>query len=152
MYGVRFFGVVDRIDSIVPGTVRMVDYKTGNDSPSVIAVTDDMAEGAVAKIFDAEYGVRKENKAALQFHIYDRMAQKAGLVSGAGQICNSLYATSDLFRNVPAVFPMSGKFSELMDERVQGIIDEIRDRNVSFRKTQETEACAYCDFRMICGR
>ena len=152
MYGVRFFGVVDRIDSIVPGTVRMVDYKTGNDCPSVIAVTDDMAEGAVAKIFDAEYGVRKENKAALQFHIYDRMAQKAGLVSGAGQICNSLYATSDLFRNVPAVFPMSGKFSELMDERVQGIIDEIRDRNVSFRKTQETEACAYCDFRMICGR
>lgn len=152
MYGVRFFGVVDRIDSIVPGTVRMVDYKTGNDSPSVIAVTDDMAEGTVAKIFDAEYGVRKENKAALQFHIYDRMAQKAGLVSGAGQICNSLYATSDLFRNVPAVFPMSGKFSELMDERVQGIIDEIRDRNVSFRKTQETEACAYCDFRMICGR
>lgn len=152
MYGVRFFGVVDRIDSIVPGTVRMVDYKTGNDSPSVIAVTDDMAEGAVNKIFDAEYQVRKENKAALQFHIYDRMAQKAGLVSGAGQICNSLYATSDLFRNVPAVFPMSGKFSELMDERVQGIIDEIRDRNVSFRKTQETEACAYCDFRMICGR
>ncbi len=152
MYGVRFFGVVDRIDSIVPGTVRMVDYKTGNDSPSVIAVTDDMAEGAVNKIFDAEYQVRKENKAALQFHIYDRMAQKAGLVSGAGQICNSLYATSDLFRNVPAVFPMSGKFSELMDERVQGIIDEIRDRNVSFRKTQETEACTYCDFRMICGR
>jgi hypothetical protein len=47
---------------------------------------------------------------------------------------------------------MNGKFSELMDERVQGIIDEIRDRNVSFRKTQETEACAYCDFRMICGR
>ena len=152
MYGVRFFGVVDRIDSIVPGTVRMVDYKTGNDSPSVIAVTDDIAEGAVNKIFDAEYGVRKENKAALQFHIYDRMAQNSGLVSGAGQICNSLYATSDLFRNVPAVFPMSGKFSELMDERVQGMIDEIRDRNVPFRRTQEADACSYCDFKMICGR
>ena len=152
MYGVRFFGVVDRIDSIVPGTVRMVDYKTGNDSPTVIAVTDDMAEGAVNRIFDAEFSVRKENKAALQFHIYDRMAQKAGLVPGAGQVCNSLYATSDLFRNVPAVFPMSGKFSELMDERLQGMIDEIRDRNVPFRRTQETDACTYCDFKMICGR
>ena len=152
LYGVRFFGVVDRIDSIVPGTVRMVDYKTGNDSPSVIAVTDDMAEAAVSRIFDEGYDVKKSSKAALQFHIYDRMAQEAGLVSDIGQVCNSLYATSDLFRNVPSVFPVSGKFSELMDVRVKALIDEIRDREVPFRRTEDTDACRYCDYKMICGR
>ena len=152
LYGVPFFGVVDRMDSIVPGMIRMVDYKTGNDSPSVIAVTDDMAQSAVEKVFDSAYEVRKANKAALQFHIYDRMVQASGLVSGQEQLCNSLYATSDLFRNVPSVFPSSGRFSELMDERLSSMIAEIRDRNVPFSKTQETDACRYCDFRMICGR
>ncbi len=152
LYGVDFFGVVDRIDSIVPGMVRMVDYKTGNDSPSVIAVTDEMADEAVSKIFDSSYEVRKADKAALQFHIYDRMARASGIVSEQEQLCNSLYATADLFRNVPSVFPSSGRFGQLMDERLAAIIDEICDRNVPFRKTQETEACRYCDFRMICGR
>ena len=152
LYGVRFFGVVDRIDSLVPGMVRMVDYKTGNDSPSVIAVTDDNAQNAVEKIFDSAYEVRKANKAALQFHIYDRMAQASGLVSKQEQLCNSLYATADLFRNVPSVFPSSDRFGELMDERLAAMIDEIRDRKVPFRKTQDTGACVYCDFRMLCGR
>ena len=152
LYGVPFFGVVDRIDSLVPGMVRMVDYKTGNDSPSVIAVTDEMAQDVVEKIFDSAYETRKAYKAALQFHVYDRMAQASGIASGQGQLCNSLYAAADLFRNVPSVYPSSGRFGELMDERLASMIDEIRDRNVPFRKTQETEACRYCDYRMICGR
>jgi hypothetical protein len=111
-----------------------------------------MAEICVEKIFDAEYSVRKANKAALQFHIYDRMAQASSLVSASDQLCNSLYATADLFRNVPAIYPTSPKFSELMDVRLKALIDEVRDRDVPFRRTDETEACRYCDFRMICGR
>ena len=152
LYGVRFFGVVDRIDSPLPGMIRMVDYKTGNDSPSVIAVSDDMAEECVGKIFDAEYSVRKANKAALQFHIYDRMAQASSIVSESEHLCNSLYATADLFRNVPAIYPASEKFSKLMDVRLKALIDEVRDRDIPFKRTEETEACIYCDFRMICGR
>ena len=152
LYGVRFFGVIDRIDSLTPGMVRMVDYKTGNDSPSVIAVTDAQADDAVARIFDGTYEQRKSSKAALQFHIYDRMAQKDGIALEGDTICNSLYATSDLFRNVPAVMPVSERFTELMDERLQAVVDEIRSKEVPFRRTEEVEACRYCDFKMICGR
>lgn len=152
LYGVKFFGIIDRIDSLAPGMVRMVDYKTGNDSPAVIAVTDEMSEQAVAKVFDKSYDVRKENKAALQFHIYDRMAREAGLVSKGENICNSLYATSDIFKNVPGVFPMSGRFAELMDERIEAVVKEIQNPEVPFRMTDETDACKYCDFKMICGR
>ena len=152
LYGVRFFGVVDRIDSLAPGMLRLVDYKSGSESPSVIDVPDANAEKVVAKIFDEPYKSRKEYKAALQFHIYDRMAQAAGLTSCGQEIFNSMYSTSDMFRNVPAVNLMSVGFAQLMDEKVQAVIDEICNPEVPFRKTDEEEACKYCDFKMICGR
>jgi hypothetical protein len=151
IHGARFFGVIDRIDSLTPGMVRLVDYKSGADMPSVIAVSDSSAETAVSRIFDAPYKTRKENKAALQFYIYDRMVMNAGLAS-QGQICNSMYSTSDLFRNTPAVTPLSPKFAELMDARLKTVLDEIRDKDVPFRRTEDEDACTYCDFKMICGR
>ena len=150
--GNRFFGVIDRIDSLAPGMVRLVDYKSGADSPSVIAVTDETADAFVEKIFDADYKVKKENKAALQFYIYDRMAVESGIAGRGEQICNSMYSTSDIFRNTPAVYPLSPRFASLMDERVRLLLDEIKDRNIPFRMSPDTEACRYCDFKMVCGR
>lgn len=151
IHGARFFGVIDRIDSLAPGMIRLSDYKSGADVSKVIAVTDADAEKVVQMIFDAPYKKRKEYKAALQFYIYDRMVREAGLADG-GLLCNSMYSTSELFKEVPAVYPLSAVFDELMDGRLKGILDEIRDRNVPFCRTEETDACTYCDFRMICGR
>lgn len=151
IYGAHFFGVIDRMDSLTPGMVRLVDYKSGSDDPAVIAVNDGNAETAVQKIFDGPYKARKDNKAALQFYIYDRMIQEAGLAS-QGQIFNSMYATSDLFKKVPAAYSVSSRFAELMDERLKALLDEIRDKDVPFRRTEDEDACTYCDFRMICGR
>ena len=152
IHGARFFGVIDRIDSLQPGMVRLVDYKSGADDPAVIAVSDDNAEAHVEKIFDAEYRYRKEYKAALQFYIYERMARESGLASPSEFICRSMYSTSDMFRNVPAVIRSSSRFDELMDERLKNMIAEIKDSKVPFRRSQETDACRYCDFKMICGR
>jgi hypothetical protein len=151
IHGVRFFGVIDRMDSVLPGLLRLVDYKSGADEPKVIAVSDGSAETAVSRIFDAPYKTRKDNKAALQFYIYDRMVQEAGLAEGM-QICNCMYSTSDLFRNRPEAYLLSERFAQLMDERLEAMLDEIRDRSMPFRRTEETDACTYCDFRMICGR
>ena len=109
-------------------------------------------ENAVAKIFDAKYSVRKDNKAALQFHIYDRMAQASGIASSGDQLCNTMYSASELFRKVPQVNLMNDEFAELMDVRLQGIMDEIHDPSVPFRMTEDVDACKYCDFKMICGR
>ena len=150
--GNRFFGVIDRIDSLAPGMVRLVDYKSGSDSPSVISVTDETADAFVGKIFDADYKVKKENKAALQFYIYDRMAVESGIAGRGEQIFNSMYSTSDIFRNTPAVYPLSPRFAALMDERVRQILDEIKNKDVPFRMTSDIEACRYCDFKMVCGR
>ncbi len=149
--GCRFFGVMDRIDSIVPGTVRLVDYKSGSDSQGVLAVTDDTAEDMVAKIFDEPYPYRRDFKAALQFHIYDRMMKESG-IAGDGRLFNSLYSTAEIFRNPPAMFPECERFSRLMDERLERLLAELKDRNVPFERTKEVDACRFCDFKMICGR
>jgi hypothetical protein len=63
-----------------------------------------------------------------------------------------MYSTSDLFRNRPEAYLLSERFAQLMDERLEAMLDEIRDRSMPFRRTEETDACTYCDFRMICGR
>ncbi|MBO7192251.1 MAG: PD-(D/E)XK nuclease family protein [Bacteroidales bacterium] len=149
--GCRFFGVMDRVDSILPGTIRLVDYKSGADSQGVLAVTDESAETVVAKIFDDPYARKKEFKAALQFHIYDRMIRESGLAKDL-QLCNSLYSTSELFNGVPTVFPVNGKFERLMDERLEKLLSELKDRDIPFERTKEADACRFCDFKMICGR
>lgn len=151
IHGARFFGVIDRMDSLAPGMIRVVDYKSGSDAPGVIAVSDGAADAAVAKIFDSQYKTRKDNKAALQFYIYDRMVMETER-AGKEMIFNSLYSTSDLFRNTPSVYPLCGRFDELMDVRLKEILDEIRNKDIPFVRTEEEDACTYCDFKMICGR
>ena len=151
VYGCRFFGVMDRVDSIIPGTVRLVDYKSGADSQKVLDVNDDNAEKIVSRIFDDSYSYRKDYKAALQFHIYGRMLKEAGLAE-EGRLFSSLYSTAEIFGNTPAMFPENGKFCRLMDARLQNLFAEMKDINIPFERTRDTDACAFCDFKMICGR
>lgn len=151
LYGCRFFGIMDRVDSLIPGTARLVDYKSGADSQKVLAVTDESAESMVFKIFDDSYSQKKDCKAALQFHIYDRMLRESGMIKDM-PLFNSLYSTSELFKGVPVVFPENGKFARLMDERLERLLAELKDRNTPFERTSDRKACEYCDFKMICGR
>ena len=151
VFGCRFFGVVDRIDTVVPGTVRLVDYKSGSDSQTVLDVTDDTAEKVVARIFDEPYSYKKAYKAALQFYIYGKMIKEIGIAE-EGHMYNSLYSTSEIFKGYPQMFPESTKFCRMMDERLEGILAELKNSKVPFVRTGEPDACRYCDFKMICGR
>ena len=58
----KFTGIIDRLDSFPDGTVRVVDYKSGGDSPDVLG-----PKLEVDKVFSEKDGHR--NKAALQFYI-----------------------------------------------------------------------------------
>ena len=39
-----------------------------------------------------------------------------------------------------------------MKERVGVLLDEIRDKDVPWSRTEESKTCEYCDFKTICGR
>ena len=65
---------------------------------------------------------------------------------------NSLYSTSEIFKGYPQMFPESTKFCRMMDDRLEGILAELKNSKVPFVRTGEPDACRYWDFKMICGR
>lgn len=151
IHGLKFFGIADRIDSIEKGRLRLVDYKTGKDDPSVLEVPDGDAETVVDAIFDPSNPKHRARKAGLQFYIYDRMmAEKFGV--GLDRISNSMYATAKLFTELPKTSEVGESFATLMDERLAGVLNSMVDPEVAFARTEDKENCRYCDFRMICGR
>ncbi|MBQ6688216.1 MAG: PD-(D/E)XK nuclease family protein [Bacteroidales bacterium] len=152
LYGLNFFGVVDRIDRIGgKGNVRLVDYKSGKDDPSVLMVNDETAGIVVEDIFGSDRTRRKKVKAGLQFFIYDRMLQEKGIAELDG-ISNSMYSAAGLFAGVPGVCPLNPKFAAEMDKRLETMLKEIKDPDIPFRMTEDEDNCKWCDFRMICGR
>lgn len=152
IHGLKFYGVADRIDRIGDdGLVRMVDYKSGQDDPSVLATDDINAEDVAQLIFGGAKDKRKKVKAGLQFFIYDKMLEEKG-IADLGHVANTMYATAALFSAAPKVCPLNPKFASELDRRLKDLLDEIRNPQVPFTMTSDQENCKYCDFKMICGR
>jgi hypothetical protein len=112
---------------------------------------DAKAEEVAETIFNGEKEKRKKVKAGLQFFIYDKMLQANG-IAPLDDVCNSMYATSGLFSQPPAVCPLNQTFAKEMDQRLESLLKEIQSPEVPFRMTEEVKNCEWCDFRMICGR
>jgi hypothetical protein len=152
LYGLKFYGVADRIDRIGElGVVRMVDYKSGKDDPSVLGTQDAKAVEVAEAIFGGSKEKRKKVKAGLQFFIYDKMLQENGIAS-LKDVCNSMYATAGLFAKAPAVCPLNQAFAQEMDQRLESLLKEVQSLEVPFTMTDDVDNCEWCDFRMICGR
>lgn len=146
--GFRIKGYVDRLDSFLPGEVRIVDYKTGTVRPEDERITDENAE-AVA---DAVFAKDNENrpKIALQLYIYDKFlhADKQKY----GKIRNCIYSVSRLFSEPPETFDVSEEFHRSVDERLGRLFNEMTDLSLPFERTVVDKVCQYCDYRMICGK
>lgn len=146
--GFRFKGFIDRLDSLKEGSVRIVDYKTGGDSPAVL---DPEESGKILK------GIFSKNnantfKAALQFYIYDRFVEGDPEFKGLVRE-NSMYAMGDIFRNAPRIYPESTELKTGIGEQLEGLFAEMTDAEKPFaRRPREDEACRYCDYYMLCGR
>ena len=147
--GFRFVGFIDRLDSIVPGEVRVVDYKTGKVTDNDFLITEDNADAVVDKLFGPDNGRRP--KIALQLYLYDRFVAKDPKVKGC-RIVNSIYQTSRLFVREIENVALNERFLSLMAERLDGLLAEIADPSVPFRRTDDAKTCQWCDFKNICGR
>jgi len=148
-HGQRFKGFIDRLDSFSPGMVRVVDYKTGKVLDDDENIHDGNAESIAEKIFAKD--VLNRPKIALQFFIYDMLLQDSPLVKGQ-EMFNSVYSTSNLFREAPLTVPVNKMFYDAVSERLAGLLEEMYSPDVPFRRTDNADVCAYCDFKTICGR
>ena len=148
-HGQRFKGFIDRLDSFAPGQVRVVDYKTGKVLDDDEKIHDGNAVAIAEKIFAKD--VAKRPKIALQFFIYDMLLQDSPLIKGR-MLHNCVYSTANLFKDVPSTVPLNKVFYDSVSEKLKELLDEMRSLEVPFRRTEDTDVCAYCDFKTICGR
>lgn len=152
LYGQKFYGVADRIDRIGESPfIRMVDYKSGKDDPSVLATEQKNAEKMAKLIFGEEKNNSKKVKAGLQFFIYDKMLEANGYAD-LQHVSNTMYATAGLFSAPPQVCPLDPAFAHELDTRLESLITEMKSPQIPFEMTKDVDKCKMCDFRMICGR
>lgn len=149
IHGQRFKGYIDRLDSFAPCQARVVDYKTGKVLDEDENIDDGNAEAIAGKIFAPD--VKNRPKIALQFYIYDMLVSSLPQVQGR-TIYNSVYSTSGLFSGPPSVVRMNEKFCNAVTSGLKGVLEEMYDVSVPFRRTEDADVCRYCDFKNICGR
>ena len=149
-HGFRLKGIVDRIDSLAEGTVRIVDYKTGLVDGKDVAVNGQDAEKTAEAIFDPAPS-RKRLKIALQLYLYDKFLSQDPEMSGK-TMSNCIYSTRALFSGLPESWPVEERFIAAMDGKLEGFFNELTDVSVPFRLTDDMYFCEKCDFRTICGR
>jgi hypothetical protein len=148
-HGFRFKGFVDRLDAFSPDEVRVVDYKTGLVLDDDIFIDDGNAEDIARKIFAPD--IKDRPKIALQFFIYDLLVKDRNEAKGRN-MCNCVYSTSRLFKELPETVPVNRTFFDAMSGNLSALLDEMCDSEVCFRRIEDEHVCGYCDFKTICGR
>jgi len=145
----RFCGIIDRLDSISPGEWRVVDYKTGKVGKFDTGITDENAALVVDRIFTPSG--TDWPKIALQLYLYDRfVVEKKG--AGSKKISNAIYGISEILNGRVPTEEKNDTFTQLMDERLEQLLQEIADVSVPFSLTDDPSQCEKCDFKNICGR
>jgi len=147
--GFKFIGYLDRIDSVAPGEVRVVDYKTGKVTDDDFRIDDANAESVVEALFGDDNSRRP--KIALQLYLYDLMVQNNADISRP-RVVNSIYQANRLFVNEVENVELSGKFCSLMKERLEELLSEIAEPQGEWNRCDDAGTCEWCDFKQICGR
>lgn len=145
--GRKFIGYIDRLDSIVPGVLRVVDYKTGKTSEEEVLIDDSNAEAVAAALFGDDNNSRP--KIALQLFLYDKFVEKR---KGDNALENVIYPAPKMFTGDIYAAPASEKFEALVTETLRAVLAEISDPDNGFHRTDNEKTCQYCDFRKLCGK
>ena len=137
------------MDSIFPGEIRIIDYKTGKVEDKDVDINPSNAAGIVEAVFGQKNEGRP--KIALQMFIYDILAMEDPSMKDK-TIINSVYQPMRFFSEGVKNVPMCPVFRDGMMDRLHGLLSEISDLSRDWSRTSEEKTCSYCDFKMICGR
>lgn len=152
---VRILGYVDRMDSFEADWLRIVDYKTGQ--PSVNNVKPD----EVGTLFSREKDDKGKSDHSLQLLFYMLLMRlqspekRFGLASMRSCLLGlrtvAGYANGN-GKTPESALDVGGTMLDSFEDRLKGVISEILDPSVPFKKTDVTDRCEQCDFRMLCNR
>lgn len=146
-------GFIDRVDE-VNGVKRIVDYKTG---------APELTFSSIESLFDAD--LAKRPKEVMQVFFYAYLYLKVQQSASAQPVQPCLYGVRNLFKD-PFDSAISQGVSrgkkervedcspliEAFEEALRHCLDALFDPDVPFAQTTQTDRCAYCPFKDICGR
>lgn len=142
-------GKIDRVDS-KSGTVRIIDYKTGNDEPGVVSI---------ASLFDRE---GKRNKAAFQTMLYAYLYYKERKVEA--RLTPGLMNRKNLFHSNFSFGHTLGKgkdkrtiddarqYFDEFETLLNDTLSDLYNPESPFDQTTNLKTCEWCPYREICRR
>ena len=142
---IKFRGIVDRLDALADGRLRVIDYKTGERKLSF---------GSVEDLFTGEH----DSSAAFQVVLYSLLIShdlKQQVQPEVYQISkmNGQNHRSDIAIQKSTVHYIDSKLaSEFIDNLSSAIFKPMMDSNLKFEPTDKIKRCEFCDFKNLCNR
>lgn len=146
-YQLKLSGIVDRLDRLDDGTLRVVDYKTN---------TPHLDFAGLEALFHGESRERQPN--ILQTLLYAMILYHTHRCD----VVPALYYVRHMHREdfSPLLMDKELKqqglpfsaYAEPFEALLRETLDELFDPAVPFRQCDDEKACTYCDFKLICKR
>lgn len=142
-------GFIDRVDE-TEQSVRIIDYKTGKDERSM---------SDVAKLFESRKSGSME-KAGFQTLFYGMQYLRNFKLPEGKRLEGGLYNLKDIYKSdfdfrlhqgKEPITDMQSMVGEL-ETHLKRCFEEIFDREHAFEQTENTDACKYCEFKVMCRR
>ncbi len=145
---VLLYGIIDRVDQ-KGDVIRLVDYKTGKKETNA---------GQMDKLFSDNH-----NKEVFQLLFYKLLVKNhftqyrvVPVLYSLPSLRNSRHTGFIRVDNMELLPELANEMDERIipefEQRLQNLLRQILYEDKTFPKTDNTEACAYCDFSGFCGR
>jgi ATP-dependent helicase/DNAse subunit B len=142
---IKFRGIVDRLDALADGRLRVIDYKTGERKLSF---------GSVEELFSGEH----DSSAAFQVVLYSLLIShdlKQQVQPEVYQISkmNGQNHRSEIAIQKSTVHYIDSKLnSEFIDNLSSAIFKPMLDVEKKFEPTVKIKRCELCDYKNLCNR
>lgn len=143
--GLTLYGTADRVDRLVDGSLMIIDYKSGAGDSADFA--------SVEKLFDGQQG----NKAVFQTLLYAlicRRSERVDVVPALyiGRLMNKEKYSPFLNMNGRELNYSDEEILKEFEERLEVLVEQMFDLDRKFMKCDNERTCAWCDYRVLCGR
>lgn len=139
---IRLKGKADRMDRLSDGTVRVIDYKTGNFDKKL-------------KIYNK--AAFNDSKSDIAFQLLMYLCMACEKLDAAKVLPMGFFLRSNQVQRSVTVFEEKQelKGEELLayvNELVDETLSKLFDKSAKFERTEDVNRCAYCEFNGVCQR